>query len=126
MLITGETGTGKIFLMQQYLETQESKEKILVATTPIQSTVRAFNEELLGKLFDPFPNRGTLVVKTRRLIERIKTLDIELIMVDDFQGVWSGSRQDTIEVLEFLVHLMKKRMFRLSSWGQMNPSVLLS
>jgi type II secretory pathway predicted ATPase ExeA len=108
MLITGETGTGKTLLVKQYLETQKNKEKIMVVTAPIQSTLRAFNEELLEQIGDPFPNKGPFGMKMRRLIELIKTSNIELIMVDDFQRVFGGNRQNASEVLECLVHLMEK------------------
>ncbi|MBM6617291.1 AAA family ATPase [Bacillus suaedaesalsae] len=108
LLITGETGTGKTLLVKHFLETQESKEKILVVNAPFGPTLRALHEELLVQIGVPFPTKGTAGTKLRRLIELIKSANIELVVIDDFQRVCGGSRQNTIEVFEFLVHLMEK------------------
>jgi chromosomal replication initiation ATPase DnaA len=105
LFITGETGVGKTHLIQQFIE-KEGKEKIVFASSPIQSTLKSLLEEFLYQVGDPFPGKGTWGDKFRRLILFINQTDIKLIILDDIQRLYAGNKMKTYEVLDILVQMM--------------------
>lgn len=108
LLITGESGVGKTYLVKQYLEKQDKENNILVVTAPFQSYVKALLEEFLFQMDDPFALKGTISMKLKKIIDIIKFSKIELIVVDDVQHLIAGRKVNTFEVLECIVHLMNQ------------------
>ncbi|WP_171720926.1 TniB family NTP-binding protein [Paenibacillus phytohabitans] len=97
LLITGETGSGKTTLFKTYIEQhskvsskvvegiQCSTKNILHISIPYPVRYTILTERLLTELGDPYPNKGTVAQKDKRLTTLIKQNQVQLVMLDEFQ-----------------------------------------
>ncbi|MEH7747328.1 ATP-binding protein [Neobacillus drentensis] len=108
LLLTGPTGAGKTTVIQQYLEKLENNEKVLVVDIPLPCSLRSLIETLLVLLGDPFPSKGTLEMKIRRLTHFFCYSKIELVILDDFHRLLSRNRHARFELSDFIVSLLKR------------------
>lgn len=108
-LITGPTGVGKSVALHTYvdnykkvyLEKNRTRQTILCAEVRSPASLMSFLETLLEQLNDPYPMRGTLTVKRKKVEKFIKECGIELILLDEFQNLTKASKpQANYEVSE--------------------------
>ncbi len=92
MIIHGRSGAGKSTLITAYAERHPSVQAedgtltpVLVATIPVPATMITMATELLVKLGDPMAERGTLNAKTLRLKKLLKSCEVKIIILDEFQ-----------------------------------------
>lgn len=92
LIFTGPSGFGKTTMFEHYLtlfprqeEAQYSRIPVLHVTTPSSPTVRSFAEAILLALEDPLARRGTAEEKTLRIYQLLKSCQVELLLIDEFQ-----------------------------------------
>lgn len=101
MLITGETGVGKSTLIDTFHDMHPSQNTddgietpVLVASVPLPATIGGLFSSVLYAMGAPFPDRGNIEFKRRRLIELLKRCRTRLVILDEFQHlVERGTRQ---------------------------------
>lgn len=92
MLILGEAGTGKSSLCR-WMMTQYPRQRllerdlvtILHMVVPPAATVMGAADALLSSLGDPHPGRGTVSLKTSRIVTLCRNCKVELLLVDEAQ-----------------------------------------
>ena len=92
LLITGPSGVGKTTILQQYLQNfPRQQEKyitiipVLHVVTPASPTVKSLAESILIALGDPLARRGSAEEKTFRIYQLLKSCQVELLLIDEFQ-----------------------------------------
>lgn len=92
LLITGASGFGKSTIVEYYVsmfarkeEAQNTRIPVLLITTPTSPTVRSFSEAILLALKDPLARRGSAEEKTFRIYQLLKSCEVELLLIDEFQ-----------------------------------------
>lgn len=90
--IVGETGAGKTTVARVYAGRHPvitagpvDHMPVLSLKVPARPRIKSMAETMLLALGDPFANRGTTPQMTIRLIHLIRELNVELIMIDEFQ-----------------------------------------
>lgn len=104
LLITGMSGAGKTTVFESYVEKYDrkisdatlTKKIILASSIPSPATPNSVAEKMLEDLGDPYPNRGTVPNKTRRLVNLIKDCEIELVMLDEFQNFVDPEKRERV------------------------------
>lgn len=104
-LIKGDKGVGKTVAIEAYcmrfpseILRDHTRIPVLAVEIPESATPGALVSELLTKIGDPNPDRGTRAVRTRRLKRLLKTCETELIILDEFQHFLDGTKRNrTIE-----------------------------
>jgi hypothetical protein len=116
MLVTGDTGVGKSSLIAYYQEKHPPIEKadgtyspILICELPQNATPKSVAAELLSELGDPAAFRsGTEVEITHGLITLLKNMEVELIILDEFQHLIQKSSNrvmhDTADWLKSIIN----------------------
>lgn len=92
MLILGEAGTGKSslcrWMMVQYPRRRlldRDQIQILHMVVPPAATVMGVADALLSSLGDPHPGRGSITLKTLRIVTLCRNCKVELLLVDEAQ-----------------------------------------
>lgn len=92
LLLTGPSGVGKSTILQQYLQNfprQEDKSitkiPVLHVSIPSSPTVKNMAETILIALHDPLARRGSAEEKTFRIYQLLKSCQVELLLMDEFQ-----------------------------------------
>jgi len=101
MLITGEAGVGKSTLLttfhaanMPFASGDRTETPVLLASVPLPATIAGLFTSLLSSLQAPFPDRGNIEYKRRRLIELLERCRTRLVILDEFQHlVERGTRQ---------------------------------
>lgn len=93
MLITGRQGAGKTTLCNGYARQFPrivTKERVVIpvlaASIPAPATVKSLPTRVLRALGDPYPDRGTAVSQTLRIINFFDKCEVELVILDEFQN----------------------------------------
>ncbi|MFC3530911.1 TniB family NTP-binding protein [Vogesella facilis] len=114
MMVTGDTGVGKSTLISALYKTRPPSTTsdrvevpILVAEVPLPATIGGLIAALLAGLGAPFPEKGTIEYKRRRLIELLARCQTLLVILDEFQHlVERGTRQRIETVADALKTLI--------------------
>lgn len=92
MLILGEAGTGKSslcrWMMTQYPRQrllERDQIEILHMVVPPAATMMGVADALLSSLGDPHPGRGSITLKTSRIVTLCRNCKVELLLVDEAQ-----------------------------------------
>ena len=90
--IIGESGTGKSRILEhvekKYPRSRDDsglKVPVLLVKVPSKPTVKGLVEVLLHELGDPLFEKGTEIVKTKRLLKLLAAAETRLLMLDEFQ-----------------------------------------
>lgn len=91
-LIEGDTGVGETTIVNAYCANYPrqilppgTKVPVISTEIPEAATPGSLVGTMLSSLGDPFPDKGTAVVRTRRLKQLLKECATELIILDEFQ-----------------------------------------
>ena len=92
MLVMGERGAGKTTIVNKFVERNPLRRAktstvipVVVICIPVPATVSSLASCLLTALKDPFPNRGSIIVKTLRVYNLVKKCQVEVVIFDEFQ-----------------------------------------
>lgn len=106
MLITGDTGVGKSTLIDTFHgmhpphSTEEGTEiPVLVASVPLPATIGGLFSSMLYAMGAPFPDRGNIEFKRRRLIELLRRCHTRLVILDEFQHLVERGKRQRIEAV---------------------------
>jgi Cdc6-like AAA superfamily ATPase len=116
LLITGETGVGKITLSKMHEAKYPRLDleggtvvPVLRATIPIPSTSKTLVTTLLNDLGDPNATTGSTHVQTLRLVDLLIACKTELIILDEFQHfIDRDSEKVLAEISDWLKNLIDK------------------
>jgi hypothetical protein len=93
MLITGQQGAGKTTLCKGYARQfprTVTKERVVIpvltASIPAPATFKSLPTRVLSALGDSYPDRGTAVSQTLRIINFFDKCGVELVILDEFQN----------------------------------------
>lgn len=93
MLITGLQGAGKTTLCKGYARQfprKITKERVVIpvltASIPAPATFKSLPTRVLSVLGDSYPERGTAVSQTLRIINFFDKCRVELMILDEFQN----------------------------------------
>lgn len=95
MLVIGEAGTGKSSLCR-WLALQHPKRRLLdrdriealVAAIPPAATVPGVIDVMLNSLGDPWHARGTITLKTARIVSLCRACNVEVMLFDEAQHLY--------------------------------------
>lgn len=109
-LLTGESGTGKTTLVQEWRERNASDTPSLSIAMPALATHKSFLVAGLSVLGDPRCFEGTIRQMALRLSEWIKATEKQILFVDDMQHVIEragtpGISRSRADILSFLLQL---------------------
>lgn len=116
MSLEGVTGAGKSTLIQAYLaacpryETETgSRIPVFYLSTPSPVTVKGMAATMLTALGDPAAHRGALWAMNLRLIHFLKTCEVKLVILDDFQHLVDAQTHRVLrEVSDWLKTVIKE------------------
>lgn len=116
MLLVAQTGTGKSTLLEYYAERFPRtivhgvvRIRVLLVETPEFPSVKDLAEAVLGALGDPAASKGTTAAKTKRIIHFFRECGVELLLLDEFQHFFDGSRvAESLRVSNWLKSLINK------------------
>ncbi|RLV60489.1 hypothetical protein D5018_06770 [Parashewanella curva] len=109
MLLTGETGVGKTFFIEQYLESHPSYDvscddgektivPVLYCQLPKAKHPKPVVSQLLSKLGDPLKRpKGDVRELTQSLVYLLKEVKTELIIVDEVQHAIETTNKNVIQ-----------------------------
>jgi energy-coupling factor transporter ATP-binding protein EcfA2 len=99
LLLIGQTGSGKSTLLgfyaRRFPRTTEQgivKIPVLLVRTPESPSIKDFAVAILVALGDPAVARGTADEKTRRIFHFLKECGVGLLLIDEFQHFFDGTR----------------------------------
>lgn len=116
MLITGRQGAGKTTLCNSYARQFPRvvrKERIIIpvlaASIPAPATVKSLPTRVLRALGDAYPDRGTAVSQTLRIINCFDKCGVELVVLDEFQNfIDANSKAILIDISNWLKDLINE------------------
>lgn len=116
LLILGESGVGKTTIADKYLNENLPIEfedvtviPVLKASIPIPATKKSVVSELLQKLGDRTPYKGTLHQQTSRLCHLLEMCRVEIIILDEFQHIIDPDNERVLKsVADWLKILIEK------------------
>ncbi|MCM3410215.1 TniB family NTP-binding protein [Metabacillus litoralis] len=92
LFLSGRTGVGKTTLLEGYRDSFDRYIKdgytivpVLYNKVPVGATPKSVASSLLRSLGDPAYDKGTENSQTARLLHFIKTCQVEMIIIDEFQ-----------------------------------------
>lgn len=98
-LFVGQTGSGKSTLLHFYADKfprstggETAKIPVLVVETPESPSVKDLAEAMLRALGDPAAAKGKTSQQTERIINFCKQCGVELVLLDEFQHFFDGTR----------------------------------
>ena len=99
MLLVAQTGSGKTTLLEYYergfprtFKDGVTMIPVLRVDTPESPSVKDLAEAILNALGDPAAAKGTTAAKTRRICHFFKVCGVELMLIDEFQHFFDGTR----------------------------------
>ncbi len=99
MLLVAQTGSGKTTLLEYYergfpraLLDGVMMIPVLRVDTPESPSVKDLAEAILSALGDPAAAKGTTAAKTRRICHFFRVCGVELLLIDEFQHFFDGTR----------------------------------
>lgn len=102
LLITGESGTGKTTLcrtlLQKYpkqVHVERDIVPILFVPIPPAATIGGAAEQMLVRLGDPAPGKGTISSKTSRVVRLAQGCGVELTLFDEANHIQDRGRSPT-------------------------------
>lgn len=111
LLILGDTGTGKTTCKNHYEQKWPRRQRkggtvvpVLSAAIPIPASVKSLVTELLLRLGDPLAERGSVLNQTHRIKLLLKSCQVELIMLDEFQHFID---RDSLKILQTVSDWLK-------------------
>jgi hypothetical protein len=100
LLVTAMPGSGKSTLLEYYAEAFPRYETdsgtvipVLYLSAPDDPSVKDFATRVLICFGDPLSSRGTASQKKDRVIELLAQCRVEIILIDEFQHFYDGSRK---------------------------------
>lgn len=116
MLITGRQGAGKTTLYNSYARQFPrvvTKERVLIpvlaASIPAPATVKSLPTRVLSALGGSYPDRGTAVSQTLRIINFFDKCEVELMILDEFQNfIDANSNAILINISNWLKDLINE------------------
>lgn len=102
LLVTGESGTGKTTLcrtlLQKYpklVQVERDVIPVLFAPIPPAATIGGAAEQILLRLGDPAPTKGTTSAKTARAVRLARGCGVELLLFDEANHIQDRGRSPT-------------------------------
>jgi Bacterial TniB protein len=99
MLLVAQTGSGKTTVLEYYergfpraFKDGVTRIRVLRVNTPESPSVKDLAEAILCALGDPAAAKGTAAAKTRRICHFFSVCGVELLLVDEFQHFFDGTR----------------------------------
>ena len=128
LAILGETGAGKTTLVQEWLarhhnvrsETPEgSRIPYLYVSVPAKASIKGTAAAFLSTLGDPNPGRGTQWNMVTRLHTLLKSCQVRMIFVDEFQHILDRDTQRVLNaVTDFLKDIINQSSIPMILIGQ--------
>jgi len=102
LLITGESGQGKTTLCEAFAAAHPPRSELERDVVPVLhisvsagASVRDLLYALLLAVGDPFPEKGSVVARTERLIQYARACGLELLIIDEAQHLYDRGRTYT-------------------------------
>lgn len=116
LLVVAQTGSGKTTALDYYrsrfprsVVAGITKIPVLSVETPESPSVKDLAEAILHALGDPAAAKGTTSAKTQRIIMFFKECGVQLLLIDEFQHFFDGSRvKESSRVSDWLKALINK------------------
>jgi len=116
LLLVAQTGSGKTTALEYYsakfdrtVVDETIKVPVLLVETPESPSVKDLAEAILHALGDPAAAKGTAANKTQRIVMFFKECGVELLLVDEFQHFFDGTRvTESKRVSDWLKALINK------------------
>lgn len=116
MMITGQTGVGKSYLIKHFLQKypEAVRERgyqipVLYVSMPLPAKIKGAMTEFLRSLHVPNPSEGTPEDMRTRLYTFIKKCKVRLIIIDEFQHLLkSGNKQQITEIADWVKSLLNE------------------
>jgi hypothetical protein len=128
LAILGETGAGKTTLLDDWLTRQKyqrsetssgSLQPYLYVSVPAKASIKGTAAAFLSTLGDPNSARGTQWNMVNRLYALIKSCQVRMIFVDEFQHLLNRDTQRVLnEVADFLKDLINQTRVPMILVGQ--------
>lgn len=114
ILLTGQSGSGKTTVLEQYKsrypkreETERTVEPILSVSTPAKPSVKNLAEAMLEAFGGPALHRGSAEEKTRRIYKYMRECRVEMLFLDEFHHFLDARRfSDASYVTDWLKNLI--------------------
>ena len=126
--ILGATGAGKTTLIEEWLTRQKyrrsetisgSLRPYLYVSVPAKASIKGTAAAFLTTLGDPNPGRGTQWNMVTRLYALIKSCQVRMIFVDEFQHILNRDTQRVLnDVADFLKDLINQTNIPMILVGQ--------
>lgn len=116
LLLVAQTGSGKTTVLEYYnakfartVVAGITRIPVLLVETPESPSVKDLAEAILHALGDPAAAKGTTASKTQRIVLFFKECGVELLLLDEFQHFFDGSRvTESKRVSDWLKALINK------------------
>lgn len=114
LFCVGQSGTGKSTIKKELLRKYPevvSKDRTLIpivcGNAPSKPTIRSMAEELLKELGEPLYHRGNTTLKTSRILQLLKILDVKVVILDELQHFLDhGNKRSANELADWLKTLI--------------------
>ena len=114
LCIYGDSGTGKTFICEYLLNkypngrdihsTAEVLKHPVVLLSVVDKALHALTSHVLTALNDPYPSRGTISHKTRRIQALMNVSETNLLILDEFNNLFSNTNPKAI--VDWIVSLI--------------------